>query len=74
MTCRASLSFSARLSTVPTASPLYCTLPPSVRPVTGSLKTTWYCRQLRDEEKLLAHNANSKTKTKVARLKAPIST
>ena len=74
ITRRGSFSSRLRLSTVPTARPLYCTLLPSVRPVTGSVNTTVYARQSRDEEKLLAHSANSSRNTVVSRVKAPIST
>ena len=59
---------------MPTASPLYCTLPPSVSPVTGSVNTTMYSRQLRAAEKLLAHSANSSRSTVVTSVKVPIST
>src|SRR3546814_2620762 len=50
ITARGSLGASFRLSMVPIAMPLYCTLLPLVRPVTGSRKTTSYSRQLLSEE------------------------
>ncbi len=74
ITRRASSRSRLSLSTVPTPMPLYCTLPPSVRPVTGSLKITSYCRQLRSELNFAAHSANSSRHTAVSRVKAPIST
>src|SRR3546814_17716945 len=50
-----SLGASFRLSMVPIAMPLYCTLLPLVRPVTGSRKNTSYSRQLLSEEYFAAH-------------------
>ena len=74
ITLRASSGARLSLSTVPTEMPLYCTLPPSVRPVTASVKTTWYSRQLRSDENFAAHSANSSRKMLASRVKPPIST
>src|SRR3546814_9800422 len=55
ITARGSLGASFRLSMVPMAMQLYCTLLPLVRAVTGSRKTTSYSRQLLSEEYFAAH-------------------
>jgi hypothetical protein len=54
--------------------PLYCTPPPSVNPVTGSLKMTSYWRQFRSDENLAAHSANNSRHTVARMVKPPIST
>ena len=43
-------------------------------PVTGSLKMTWYSRQLRSEENFAAHSANSSRHTVARMVLAPIRT
>lgn len=74
ITSRGSSGDSCSDCTVPTAMPLYCTLLPSVSPVTGSLNTTAYSCQLRSDANLAAHSANSRPNTATAMVKAPIRT
>ncbi|MNU01545.1 hypothetical protein D3C72_2449810 [compost metagenome] len=54
--------------------PLYCTVLPSDRPVTGSLKITAYSRQLFSEEYLAAHSANSSRNSFTMIVNAPMRT
>ena len=74
ITRRGSFWSRPRVSTVPTAMPLYCTALPSLSPVTGSVKITWYCCQFFSDEYLAAHSPNSSSNTAVRMVKAPIRT
>src|SRR3546814_11578243 len=74
ITARGSLGASFRLSMVPMAMPLYCTLLPLVRPVTGSRKTTSYSRQLLSEEYFAAHRPKPSRNSDTRMVNAPIRT
>src|SRR3546814_21005764 len=59
---------------VPMAMPLYCTLLPLVRPVTGSRKTTSYSRQLLSEAYFAAHRPKPSRNSDTRIVTAPIRT
>src|SRR5699024_7729211 len=63
-----------RSRTLPMVMPLYCTLDPDARPVTGCRKCTSSSCQASSAAHLADHRPTSTSKTMPARVKAPITT